>query len=114
MQLKTKEKSNKMQLKNKKKIIEKDKIVYLKDGINELLEIYPKPYSKQSKTVLETIAKNESSINCNNLPYKIRLFDGKLHEFFKKYGTLYSLLKNLVTIKNEYKQCKCGSNIVNN
>ena len=35
------------------------------------------------------------------MPYRILLSNGKFHEFnfFKKYGTLYDLLENLITKK---------------
>ena len=72
MQLNTKEKSNWMQSKtkeknqldaierlkeNKTKIIEKDKIVYLEDEIDELFEIYPKSFTSQGKKSLKIFAK---------------------------------------------------------
>ena len=40
------------QNKSKLKTIEKDKIVYLKDGINELLEMYPNSFDKKSRSLL--------------------------------------------------------------
>ena len=91
----------KKQKKNKLKTIEKDKIVYLRDEIDELFEIYPNSFDKKSKSLLSTLAKNESSINYKNLSYKILILNGVFDEFnfFKKYGTLYSLLKDLVTRK---------------
>ena len=51
--------------------------------------------------LLKTVAKNEYKINYKSLSYKIMLLDGKFHlfNFFKKYVTLYSLLKDLVTRK---------------
>ena len=61
MQSKTKEK---IQLdaierlkENKTKIIEKDKIVYLEDEIDELFEIYPKSFTSQGKKSLKIFAK---------------------------------------------------------
>ena len=89
------------QKENKPEITEKDKTVYLKNKIDELFEMYPKFFDKISNVLLKTIAKNESSINYRNLSYKILVVKGELREFnfFKKYGTLYSLLKNLVTTK---------------
>ena len=49
--------------------------------------------------MLRKLAENESNIIYKNLSYKVLLFDGKFNEFnfFKKYGTLSSLLKDLVT-----------------
>ena len=51
--------------------------------------------------MLKTLAKNENKINYKNSSYKISLLDGTFHEisFLKKYGTLYSLLEDLVTRK---------------
>ena len=51
--------------------------------------------------MLNTLAKYEININYKSLCYKILLLNGRFHEFnyFKKYGTLYSLLENLVTKK---------------
>ena len=63
--------------------------------------MYPDSFDKKSKSLLNTLTKNESSINYKNLFYKILLLNGVFHEFnfFKKYGTVYSLLKDLVTRK---------------
>ena len=48
------------QNKNKSKAIKKDEtIVYLRDGINKLLEIYPKSFNKSSINWLEVRAKNK-------------------------------------------------------
>ena len=55
------------QKENKPKINETDKIVYLKDKIDELFEMYPKSFNKLSKTPLKTVAKNEYEINYKNL-----------------------------------------------
>ena len=86
--------------KEKRKITEKDKIVYLEDKIDKLFEMHPK-YFSQGKKLLEILVKTENKINYKNLFYKILLSDGRLHEFifFKKYDTLYSLLEDLVTKK---------------
>ena len=46
---------------NKLKGIEQgEKIVYLKDGINKFLKIYPKSFNKRSIDLLEVLARNES------------------------------------------------------
>ena len=75
--------------------------MYLRDKIDEFFEMYPNSFDKKSKSLLNTLAKNESSINYKNLFNKILLLNGVFHEFsfFKKYGTLYSLFKDLVTRK---------------
>ena len=80
-----------------------DKIVYLENKINELFKIYPKSFNKQSETSLKALAKIEVNIKYNNLSYKIFLLKGTFHEisFLKKYGSLYSLLENLVTRKTD-------------
>ena len=87
-------------------MVEKHKIVYLENKIDKLFEMHPNSFDKKSKALLNTHAKNENKINYKNLPYKILLSDGKFHEFnfFKKYGTLYDLLENQITKKND---CKC-------
>ena len=89
------------QKENKPKIIEKDKIVYLEDKIDKLFEIHPRSFTSQGKKWLNTLVKNENKINYRNFSYKILLSDRKFHEFnfFKKYGTVYSLLENLVIKK---------------
>ena len=89
------------QKENKLKITEKDKIVYLENKIDKLFEIYPKSFTIQSKKLLKALAENENKIDYKNLSFKILLLDGTFHEFtfFKKYGTLYSLLEILVTKK---------------
>ena len=86
---------------NKSKIMEKDKIMYLENEIDELFEMYSKSFNKQSRTLRETVSKNEYKINYENLSYKIMLLDGTFHEisFFKKYGALFSWLEDLVTRK---------------
>ena len=63
--------------------------------------MYPKSFTSQSKILLRKLAENENKINYNNLSYKILLSDGIFHEFkfFKKYGTPFSLLEDLVTRK---------------
>ena len=43
---------------NQPKIIEKNKIVYLEDKIDKLFEMYFKSFNIQSKTLLNTLAKN--------------------------------------------------------
>ena len=67
--------------------------MHLEDKIDTLLEMYPNFFTGQSKTLLKSIAENESSINYKNLSNKILLPDGKFHEFnsLKKYGTLENL-----------------------
>ena len=66
---------------NKLKIVEKDEIVYLKDRIDELFEMYLNSFDKKSKALLNTLAKNENKINYKNLSYRILLSDGKFHDF---------------------------------
>ena len=63
--------------------------------------MYPSSFNEQSKSSLKTFAKNENKINYKNLSYKVLLPDTKFYEisFLKKYGTLYSLLEDLVTRK---------------
>ena len=75
--------------------------MYLENKIDRLFERYPKFFTGQNKTFLKSIARNESSINYKNLSYEFLLSDGKSHifDFLKKYGTLYSLLENLLTKK---------------
>ena len=63
--------------------------------------MYATSLDKKSKSLLNALAKNESSIDYKKFSYKILLLNGVFHEFlfFKKYGTLYSLLKDLVARK---------------
>ena len=81
--------------------IKNDKIVYLKDEINKLFEMYPKSLDSPSKSLLKTLAENEDRISCKNLSYKTYFPDSTFHiiNFLKKYGTLSSLLEGLVTRK---------------
>ena len=85
---------------NKPKTIEKDKVVYLKDKIDRLFEMYRNSFVEKVE-LLNTLAKNEKKINYKSLSYEIILRNGKVHEFsfLKKYGTLYSLMEDLVTKK---------------
>ena len=68
--------------------------MYLEDEINGLFESYPKSFTGKTKASLTALAKREYKIDYNNLS-----FSGNFHKtnFLKKYGTLYSLLKDLVT-----------------
>ena len=61
----------------------------------------PNFFDRKSKALLNTLAKNGNKVNYKNLSYRILLSDRNFHEFdfFKKYGTLYDLLENLVTKK---------------
>ena len=43
-------------------MIEKDKIVYPRDGIDELFEMYPKSFKKQSKSLLKTAEKLKTKL----------------------------------------------------
>ena len=75
-QLKIKEKKQldaiEKQGKNKLKTIEKDdKIVYLRKGMDQLFEIYPKSLINRSKILLKKVANSENVINYNYLSYKI-------------------------------------------
>ena len=87
------------QKENKLKMVEKDEIVYLEDKIDEFFGFYPNSFDKKSKALLNILAKDENKINYRNLSYRILLSNGNFYEFnfFKKYGTLYDLLENLVT-----------------
>ena len=89
------------QKENKPKIIENDEIVYLEDKIDELFEKYPNSFIKQGKNLLRKLVENEIKINYKNLADITLLRDGSIHEtsYLKKYGTLYSLLKDLLTGK---------------
>ena len=82
-------------------MVKKDEIVYLEDKIDQLFEMYPNSFDKESKALLNTLAKNENKINYKILTYRILLSYGKFHEFnfLKKYSTLYNLMENLVTKK---------------
>ena len=75
--------------------------MHLKDELDKLFEMYSNSLDKESKNSLKTLAKNENKINYKNLSYKILLPDGKVHifNFLKKYGTLFSLLEDLITRK---------------
>ena len=63
--------------------------------------MYSNSFDEESKNSLKTLAKNENKINYKNLSYKILLPGGKVHifNFLKKYGTLFSLLEDLITRK---------------
>ena len=51
------------QKENKPKIIEKDKIVYLKNEIDELFKMYPTSFTNQGKNLLRILADNENKID---------------------------------------------------
>ena len=50
------------QKENKPKVTEKDKIVYLKDKIDQLFKIYPISFGDKSKALLKTLAKMETKL----------------------------------------------------
>ena len=86
MRLKNKEKKEKKQSdaieklkENKPKIIEKGKIVYLGDKVDELFEMYPESFTGQGKKLLKMFAKNENRIDYKNLSYKLLFPDSKFH-----------------------------------
>ena len=66
-----------------------------------MFKTYPNSFNSKSKASLETLVKNESKINYKTFSYKILFPDGKFHKIssLKKYGTLYSLIIDLVTRK---------------
>ena len=80
---------------------ERDEIIHLKDKIDKLFKMYHKFFAGRNKVSLKSIASNENTINYRNLSYKILFSNGKLYElnFFKKYGTLYDLLENVLAKK---------------
>ena len=84
MQLAATEDRKNKQLNGIEKQKEKDKIVYLEDGIDQLFEAYPKSFDKKSKSLLNTLVKNEHKVNYKNMSYKMLFpdgrFDGRLFE----------------------------------
>ena len=98
------------QKENKLKMVEKDEIVHREDKIDGLFEMYSNSFDKKGKALLNALAKNKNKINYKNLSYRILLSNGKFHElnFFKKYGTLYDLLENLVTEKPNVNSANAG------
>ena len=68
-----------------------------------MLKIYPKSFNKRSTNLLKVLVRNES-IDYKNLSFKTVFYDetnDRSHEInlLKKFGTLYGLLKNLLTSK---------------
>ena len=69
---------------NKLKIIEKDKkIVYLREGIDKLFEIYPKSFHDRSKILLSKLAKDENKTNYKDLSCKSTLLKKIVLDFMK-------------------------------
>ena len=73
--------------------------MYLKDKIDELFKIYPISFGDKSKALIKTLAKNGDKIDYKNLSYKILFTNDRFNgiNYSKKYGTLYSLLEDLIT-----------------
>ena len=91
-QLDATEKNN--QLKVKKKDDKKKDIVYLKEGVDKLVDLYPNSSNNKSIIFLENIRSYENKINYNDLSYKIlftKEYVIRSHErnFLNKYGMLY-------------------------
>ena len=64
------------------------------------LKYIPNLLIKKGKRELETLAKNQDKINYEQLVYKIYFnFRSQKTDFSEKFGTLYDLLKNLLTNK---------------
>ena len=63
----------------------------LRDETDELFEMYPNSFDEKSKSLLNTVAKDESSINYKDLSYKILLRNGVFYKcnFFKKNMVFY-------------------------
>ena len=61
--------------------------------------MYPEFFNKKGKDLPRKLAKNQYIIDYDNL-----LSSGKLYKvnFSKEYGTIYSLLKNLLFQKNDF------------
>lgn len=74
-------------------------------GKNKLLKMFPKFFTRAGRNMLNNLGKDEHKIDCDDFSYKIPFSDEdgvRVHEtsFFKnKYGTLYDLLKDLITSK---------------
>ena len=69
-------------------------IVYLKEGVDKLVDLYPNSSNNKSIIFLENIRSYENKINYNDLSYKIlftKEYVIRSHErnFLNKYGMLY-------------------------
>ena len=78
--------------------------MYLRKGMDQLFEMYPRSFSNRSKILLKKLVNSENVINYNNLSFKINFSEENIirfHEidFLKKYGMLYDLLDTLLTSK---------------
>ena len=72
-------------------------------GKNKLLKMFPRSFTRAGRNILNNLGKDQRKIDYDDFSYKIPFSDEdsvRVHEtsFFKnKYGTLYDLLKDLIT-----------------
>ena len=72
------------------------KIVLLEDNLNNILVAYDINISIKRKDILKNRANNERNINYKNLFFKSGRPTIDNYDFFKRFGTLYDLLINLL------------------
>ena len=87
------EKQRKNQLERIRKNSKTKAIVYLREGINKLFQIYPKLFHNKSINLLERSLQ------------EMKLLIRKCYtiDFLNEYGTPYNLLKRLINQQNKYK-----------
>ena len=100
------EKQLKKKKNQKKKLIEKieredksEKIALLRNNLDNIFMLYDLNISIKGKNILKKRADDERSINYKNLFFKSGSFTTGNHDFFKRFGTLYDLLIDLLNEK---------------
>ena len=95
----------------KKKLVEKlemeeksEKIVLLKDNLDDILTAYGMNITAKGKDVLKNVANHENGINYKNLFFKSGIPTINNYDFLKRFGTLYDFLIDLLNKKTSLKK----------
>ena len=111
------EKQLKKNKNQKEKLIEKiereeksEKIALLRDNLNNILMVYDMDISIKGKNILRKLADDEKNINYKNLFFKSGNLAIDNYDFFKRFGTLYDLLIDLLNGKISLRKAKIEQN----
>ena len=95
----------------KKKLVEKlemeeksEKIVLLKDNLDDIVTAYDMNITAKGKDVLKKVADHENGINYKNLFFKSGIPTISNYDFLKRFGTLYDFLIDLLNKKTSLKK----------
>ena len=73
------------------------RIVLLRDNLDDILVTYDMNITAKGEDILKKLANDERMINCKNLLFKSGNSTINNHDFYKRFGTLYDLLYDLIS-----------------